>query len=70
MWKMSLPPDVVVSICSVRLRKAIPSFLLKLCHQGNQFGKRAAEAVEAPDDERVAGTEVVERRGKLGALRF
>jgi hypothetical protein len=27
MWKMSFPPDVVVSICSVRLLKPIPLLL-------------------------------------------
>jgi len=43
---MSLPPLVVVSICSVRL--------LKPADRLDQMGERPSQAVEPPDHERVA----------------
>jgi hypothetical protein len=58
-----------VSICSVRLRKAIPS-LIKLSLQVNQFRERATQPIEAPDDEDIAGSQMVECGSQLGTVRF
>src|SRR5215217_4181849 len=58
-WKTSLPPGVVVSIASWRLRNPIP----RSAQAGDgvdQVAQGAAEAVEFPDDQGVAGAQLVQ----------
>ena len=58
-WKISLPPLVVVSICSVRLLKPTPP-LVEPGHRLDEVPQRAPEPVEPPDDEDVALADIGE----------
>lgn len=60
-WKISRPPGVVVSICSVA-RPQADAALLQARHR-LQMRKRMPQPVELPDHENVALPKVGERRG-------
>ena len=58
-WKTSLPPGVVVSTCSCRLRNPTP----RSASAGDgvdQVAQGPAEPVEFPDDQGAAGAELVQ----------
>ena len=65
MWNVSLPPDEVVSMFSVRLRHATS---LERVDRLDEMLERAAEAVEFPDDEAVPCPEVFQRLSESKAV--
>jgi hypothetical protein len=68
-WKTSLPPGVVVSIASCRLRNPIP----RSASPGDgvdQVAQRAAEPIQLPHDKGVAGAQLIQELledGPVGA---
>ena len=67
MWNCNRPAEVVVSICSVSERKPI-SRSWRFSIGFDQVFEAAAEAVQAPDHERVAGSEELKAGVELGAM--
>lgn len=67
MWNCNIPPLVVVSICLSQRAKADPP-LAQLLDRLDQVLQPAAQAIEAPHDERVARAKVVNARVELGAV--
>jgi hypothetical protein len=65
-WKTSLPPGVVVSIASCRERN--PTLVGELGDGVDQVAEGAAEPVELPHDQGVAGAELVHDGGELGPV--
>jgi hypothetical protein len=67
-WKTSLPPGVVVSIASCRLRNPMPRSARPVGDGVDQMPEGAAEAVELPHDQGVAGPELVQELSEGGAV--
>jgi hypothetical protein len=66
-WKASLPPGVVVSIASWRLRN--PDAAVGQVSDGvDQVAQRAAEAIQLPDHGGVARAQLVQELGEDGPV--
>jgi hypothetical protein len=66
-WKTSLPPGVVVSIAFLQAAEPDPAF--GQAGDGvDQVPEGAAEAVELPDDQGVAGAQLVQDLGEGGPV--
>ena len=67
MWNRNSPCGVVVSICSVSERKAMPRFLRSVTVV-EEMRQRSAEPVQLPDDQAVAGSDESQRLGQAGTI--
>jgi hypothetical protein len=66
-WKISLPPDVVVSMFSVVLKADPP--VVEAGDRLDEVGEGTPQSVEAPYDQGIAGPDVVEGVVQPGALK-